>query len=131
MTSGYPKLRIDQRTKQMKAHLLLLVFCISLIPVALLAHGDEEHVMGTVASAAKDSITVKTGANGLVTVAVVPQTTFTKNKTSAKLSDLNVGDRVVIHAKEPTEGKLVADTVQFSTPAAKAAPAVAKPQAAH
>jgi hypothetical protein len=115
----------------MKAHFLLLVFCISLIPTALLAHGDEEHVMGTVASVAKDSITVKTGANGLVTVAVVSQTTFTKNKTSAKLSDLNVGDRVVIHAKEPTEGKLVADTVQFSTPAAKAAPAAAKPQAAH
>ncbi len=115
----------------MKAQLLLLVFCIAVIPAALLAHGDEEHVMGTVASVAKDSITVKTGANGLVTVAVVPQTTFTKNKSAAKLSDLNVGDRVVIHAKEPTEGKLVADTVQFSTPAAKAAPTAAKPQAAH
>ena len=115
----------------MKARLLVLIFCISLIPAALFAHGDEEHVMGTVASVAKDSITVKTAASGLVTVAVVPQTTFTKNKSSAKLSDLSVGDRVVIHAKEPTEGKLVADTVQFSTPAAKAAPGTAKPQAAH
>jgi hypothetical protein len=33
---------------------------------------------------------------------------------------------VVIHAKEPAEGKLVADTVQFGAPAAKAAPAAAK-----
>lgn len=115
----------------MKARLLLLVCCISLISAALLAHGDEEHVMGTVASVAKESITVKTAANGLVSVAVVPQTTFTKNKSSAKLSDLKVGDRVVIHAKEPTEGKLVADTVEFATPAAKPAPAAAKPQAAH
>lgn len=115
----------------MKARLLFLIFCISLVPAALLAHGDEEHVMGTVASVAKDSITVKTAANGLVTVAVVPQTTFTKNKTSAKLSDLNVGDRVVIHAKEPTEGKLVADTVQFSSPAPKALPGAAKQQTAH
>ena len=114
----------------MKARLLLLIFCISLIPAALLAHGGEEHVMGTVANVAKDSITVKTAASSLVTVAVVPQTTFTKGKTSAKLADLNVGDRVVIHATEPTEGKLVADTVQFSTPA-KAAPSAAKPQAAH
>jgi len=32
----------------------------------------------------------------------------------------------VIHAKEPAEGKLVADTVQFSVPAAKAAPTAAK-----
>jgi len=69
---------------------------------------------------------VKTAANALVTVAVVSQTTFSKNKAAAKLSDLSVGDRVVIHAKEPTEGKLVADTVQFSTPAAKAAPSAAK-----
>ena len=115
----------------MKTRLLLVIFCISLIPAALLAHGDEEHVMGTVASVAQDSITVKTGANALVTVAVVPQTTFSKNKISAKLSDLKVGDRVVIHAKEPTEGKLVADTVEFATPAAKAPPGAAKSKAAH
>ena len=110
----------------MKARTLILIACISLIGAAAFAHGDEQHVMGTVASVAKDSITVKTAANTLVTVAVVPQTTFTKNKAAAKLADLNVGDRVVIHAKEPTEGKLVADTVQFSTPATKAAPAPAK-----
>jgi hypothetical protein len=110
----------------MKLRALVLIACISLIAAAALAHGDEEHVIGTVASVTKDSITVKTTANALVTVAVVPQTTFTKNKAAAKLSDLSVGDRVVIHAKEPTEGKLVADTVQFSTPVAKAAPSAAK-----
>jgi Domain of unknown function (DUF5666) len=110
----------------MKLRALVLIACISLITAAALAHGDEEHVIGTVASVTKDSITVKTNANAVITVAVVPQTTFTKNKTAGKFSDLSVGDRVVIHAKEPTEGKLVADTVQFSTPAAKAAPAAAK-----
>jgi len=110
----------------MKLRAFVLIACISLITAAALAHGDEEHVIGTVASIAKDSITVKTAANALVTVGVVPQTTFMKNKAAAKLSDLSVGDRVVIHAKEPAEGKLVADTVQFSTPAAKPAPAAAK-----
>ena len=110
----------------MKLRALVLIVCISLIAAAALAHGGEEHVIGTVASVTKDSITVKTTANTLVTVAVVPQTTFNKNKAAAKLSDLSVGDRVVIHAKESTEGKLVADTVQFSTPAAKAAPSAAK-----
>jgi ribosomal protein S1 len=109
----------------MKARILILIACITLITAAAFAHGDEQHVIGTVASVAKDSITVKT-ANALVTVAVVPQTTFSKNKAAAKLADLNVGDRVVIHAKEPTEGKLVADTVQFSTPAAKPVPSAAK-----
>jgi len=110
----------------MKARTLILIACISLITAAAFAHGDEQHVMGTVAAVAKDSITVKTAANALVTVAVVPQTTFTKNKAAAKLADLNVGDRVVIHAKEPTEGKLVADTVQFSSPTTKAAPVPSK-----
>ena len=110
----------------MKARTLILIACIALITAAVFAHGDEQHVIGTVASVAKDSITVKTTTNTLVTVAVVPQTTFSKNKSAAKLSDLNVGDRVVIHAKEPTEGKLVADTVQFSTPAPKSAPSAAK-----
>lgn len=113
----------------MKAHLLILIACIALIAAAAVAHGDEEHVIGTVASVAKDSVTVKTTANALVTVAIVPQTTFTKNKASAKLADLNVGDRVVIHAKEPTEGKLVADTVEFSTAAPKTTPGTAKPAA--
>lgn len=110
----------------MKARLLVLIACISLITAAAIAHGDEQHVIGTVASVAKDSITVKTAANALITIAVVPQTTFSKNKSAAKLSDLNVGDRVVIHAKEPTEGKLVADTVEFRAPAAKPAPSAAK-----
>jgi hypothetical protein len=110
----------------MKVRAFILIVCISLIAAATFAHGDEEHVIGTVASVTTDSITVKTTANALVTVAVVPQTTFSKNKAAAKLTDLKVGDRVVIHAKEPTEGKLVADTVQFSTPATKPAPSAAK-----
>ncbi len=59
----------------MKTRALILIACISLIAAAAFAHGDEQHVIGTVASVAKDSITVKTTANALVTVAVVPQTT--------------------------------------------------------
>lgn len=105
----------------MRVRILILIACISLITAGAFAHGDEQHVIGTVTSVTKDSITVKTTANKLVTVAVAPETTFSKNKAAAKLADLNVGDRVVIHAKEPSEGKLVADTVQFSAPAAKAA----------
>jgi hypothetical protein len=38
-----------------------------------------------------------------------------------KIDGLKVGDRVVIHAKEPKEGTLVADTVDFSTPNGPAA----------
>ena len=96
----------------MKARVLILIACISLIATAALAHGGEEHVIGTVSKVAPDSITVKTAVK-MVTVAVAPGTKFIKSKAAAKIGDLNVGDRVVIHAKEPAEGKLVADTVEF------------------
>jgi hypothetical protein len=99
----------------MKAHVLILAACISLIAGAAWAHGGEEHVIGTVAKVDQASITVKTAANKMVTVAVVTETTFSKAKVAMKLGDLKIGDRVVIHAKEPEEGKLVADTVEFSS----------------
>ena len=65
----------------------------------------------TEASAPNDKA-VKT-AKAAVTVNVAPSTTFTKSKAAAKVGDLKVGDRVVIHAKEGADEKLVADTVEF------------------
>ena len=109
----------------MKARALILFVCISLASVAALAHGGEEHVIGTVSKVTADSITVKTTDNKMVTVGVVPATMFMMGKMMMKKGDLKVGDRVVIHAKEPNEGTLVADTVDYSTP--KAGPATAKP----
>jgi len=100
----------------MKTRIFVLVACISLVAVAALAHGGEEHVIGAVAKVTQNSITVKTTANKMVTVAVAPETKFIKDKAEAKLADLGVGYRVVIHAKEPTEGTLVADTVEFAAP---------------
>ena len=107
----------------MKARVLVLAVCISLAAVAALAHGGEEHVMGTVTKVTADSITVKTTAKEPVTVGVVPATKFMMGKMAMKIDGLKVGDRVVIHATEPKEGTLIADTVDFSTP--KAAPAAA------
>ena len=106
----------------MKARVLILVACISLFTAAAMAHNGVEHVMGTAAKVAQDSITVKTTANKTVAVAIAPETKFTKDKTAAKLADLKVGDRVVIDAKEVTEGHLVADTVQFASAAKPAQP---------
>jgi hypothetical protein len=114
----------------MKARALVLMVCISLSAVAALAHGGEEHVMGTVTKVTADSITVKTTAKEPVTVGVVPATKFTMGKMAMKIDGLKVGDRVVIHATEPKEGTLVADTVDFSTPKPKAAPAAASHAAA-
>ncbi len=103
----------------MKIRSWFLALCISLSAIAALAHGGEEHVMGMVTAVSDKAITVKT-AKAPVTVNVGPATTFLKGKAPAKLGDLKVGDRVVIHAKEGTGDQLVADTVEFAAPPAAA-----------
>jgi hypothetical protein len=108
----------------MRTRILIFVAGISLFAALAFAHGGEEHVIGTVTKVAQDSITVKTTANKTVTVTVAPETKFIKSKAAAKIGDLSVGNRVVIHAKEIAEGKLVADTVEFA--AAPAQPAKPK-----
>jgi len=99
----------------MKARIAILIACISVTAAAVFAHGGEVHVMGTVAQVAQDSITVKTAESKMVAVTVAPETKFIKARAEAKSSDLKVGDRVVIHAKQSSDGTLVADTVEFAT----------------
>lgn len=78
------------------------------------AHGNEEHVIGTVASISKTSITVHTTKNETKEVAITDKTTFETQKGPAKAEDVKVGDRVVIHADKQGE-KLVAHVVKFSS----------------
>jgi len=96
--------------------LITLIVCMLFATASIFAHGGEQHVIGTVAQIGADSITVKTTAGKIVTVSVVPATKFTMNngKMAMNFDDLKVGNRVVIHAKEPREGTLVADTVEFA-----------------
>jgi hypothetical protein len=113
----------------MRSRSLILLVCFALAPVAAMAHGGEEHVMGTVTKVTDKSITVKTTAKEPVTVGVTPATKFIKGKVAAKITDLNEGDRVVIHAVEGADEKLVADTVEFAAAAkpAQAAPVASQP----
>jgi hypothetical protein len=88
-----------------------LLFALSL---TALAHGNEKHIMGTVASISDGSITVETKAKKSVTVDVSDKTKFEKSGSAATPKDLKVGDKVVIHATGP-EDKLVATEVRFGT----------------
>jgi len=76
------------------------------------AHGNEQHVMGTVTEVTDNSITVETRDQQKVTVAIVPETKFMKGTATATLKDLKVGDRVVIHAAKHGE-QLQAHTVRI------------------
>lgn len=86
-----------------------LLFALSLMAVA---HGKEEHVMGTVTSISETSITVQTKEKKSVTVEVTDKTKFENSGAPAILKDLKVGDKVVIHA-DVSGDKLVANEVHF------------------
>lgn len=88
-----------------------IAMAVAMWSIAAFAHGGEQHVMGTVAAIGKDSITVKT-TKGEQQLAVTDKTTFENSGKAAKLEDLKVGDRVVIHAMK-MEGKLMAHVVRF------------------
>ena len=94
--------------KKYSAILLMIVFLAALA----FAHGNEEHVMGTVTNITNASITVHTTKNETKEIAITDKTTFEKSGAPAKVDDLKVGDRVVIHA-DKDGNKLVAHTVRF------------------
>ena len=87
----------------MKRTLFMLIGAVLFAGLAF-AHGDEQHVMGTVTKITDTTITVEVAPKQdetqktAVTVNVVPSTKFEKMGTAATMKDLKVGDRVVIHA---------------------------------
>ena len=96
----------------MKAR-LCVPFAILFASTLAIAHGDYQHVMGTVTKISQNSITVQTTANEIVEVAISPDTKFSKADVAVGDRELKVGDRVVIHAKKTNDGQLVAHTVQI------------------
>src|ERR1700719_2899073 len=113
----------------MKTRLCALL-AVALMASVAFAHGDKKHVIGTVEKINPDSVVVKTAAGKSVEVKLVATTMYVSHvgneDKAAKVSDLAVGDRVVIHAT-PKGETLEANEVKFSAPASSAA--TAKPRA--
>ena len=81
--------------------------------VIAFGHNGVEHVMGTVSAVTENSITVETVKHTSVTVLVDSSTTFTNKDVKAMLSDLKVGERVVVNAKESADKKLQGISVKW------------------
>ena len=96
---------------------------IMLTACAAMAHGDKKHVIGTLEKINADSIVVKTADGKSVEVKLVASTLYVSHvgneDKSAQLSNLMVGDRVVIHAT-PNGETLEANEVKFSAPTSSA-----------
>jgi hypothetical protein len=101
----------------MKRRVFTLLLSFLFVAITLSAHGDKKHVIGTIEKLNSGSVTVKTRDGKSVQVKLVPSTVYvarvaTTDKPAA-LSDLAVGENVVIHAT-PKGDELEADEVRFS-----------------
>jgi hypothetical protein len=104
----------------MKRGIITAFFVCALMASVAFAHGDKKHVMGTLEKINADSVVVKQADGKSVEVKLVSGTMYvSRDGKAAKLSDLAVGDRVVIHAT-PAGDTLSADEVKFSVPGAPA-----------
>jgi len=87
-----------------KLSLILTTILSTILPITLclvtlaFAHGDMEHVMGTVVQITDHSLSVKTADGTVKVVAFDPETRFLQGGTPATIKDVLVGSRVVIHA---------------------------------
>jgi len=101
----------------MKKSLLALLIT-AVFAFATLAHGDKKHVQGTIQKISADSIVVKAKDGSSVLVKLGSSTVYMRRSgntdKSATVSDLAVGDLVVIHAT-PKDTGLEADEVKFSS----------------
>ena len=88
------------------------LLCMTVMSSLCFAHGNEQHVMGTVIKVSDESVTVETKTKATVEVMITSDTKFSKNGTPAAPGDLHIGDRVVIHAMPMKDRKLMAHTVQ-------------------
>lgn len=101
----------------MKSMLLLLLGA-SLFAGLSFAHGDEQHVMGTIKGITENTVTVEVAPKQgetqktTVTLNLVSSTKFEKMGVAATIKDIKVGDRVVIHAARKGD-KLEAHVVQI------------------
>jgi hypothetical protein len=86
---------------------------------SVFAHGGNEHVRGVVTQVTAQAITVETTAKATRTLTLGPKTAFKQAGKDAHLSDVKVGDRVVIDVPEKTNDALL---IQIGAAAAAAAP---------
>jgi uncharacterized protein DUF5666 len=92
---------------------LVVLLSFALFASSAFAHGDEEHVIGKVTKVTQSSVIVQTTTNMSVEVMLTSDTKFTKGSATVTPRDLQVGDRVVIHAMPMKGGMLMAHTVQI------------------
>jgi ribosomal protein S1 len=86
----------------MKRAVLSFVAAFVLAGASVFAHGNAEHVRGTVVTISATTITVQVTPKLTRTVTVNPKTMVMKGDAHLTLKDVKVGDRVVVDVDKKT-----------------------------
>jgi len=84
------------RSGEMKRTVLALAVALLMTSAFALAHGDNEHVRGTVTSITDTAITVETTAKQTRTIPITAKTMIMRGYAHLTVKDVKAGDRVVI-----------------------------------
>src|SRR5438094_837186 len=103
----------------MKRTVLAIVAVLALTSGVALAHGNAEHVQGTVTSVTATAISVRTAAKQTRTITIDQKTMFMRGKAHLSINDVKVGDRVVFEVDKKTS---IATEVKLGPAAATNAP---------
>ena len=76
---------------------LVLLLTFGIFAGAAYAHNGMKHVMGTVTAISHTSVTVKGTDGRTQTVALTGETKYRKSTAAMSLTDVKVGDHIVVH----------------------------------
>ena len=105
---------------------LAVISAIMLASGVAFAHGDAEHVRGTVTNITDTAITVQVSAKETRTVMVNAKTMVMKGASHLSLKDLKIGDRVILDVDKKTSLATEVKLAPAAAASAKAAPASQK-----
>ncbi len=112
----------DEHSKETNVKKLALMaarilICTLLLGTLAWAHGGMEHILGTVTAITGHSLSVKTRDGAARTVEFDGETKFVKGDAAATIKDVQVGNRVAIHAHK-NDNSLHAAEVRIAADAA-------------
>ena len=96
--SKFDKRIYGEKMKRTSLILIQLLICTLLLGTLTFAHGGMEHILGTVTAITDHALSVKTREGATKTVEFDGETKFLKGDAAATVKDVQVGNRVVIHA---------------------------------
>jgi ribosomal protein S1 len=101
----------------MRRTLLAIAVALAFPGGVAFAHGNAEHVRGTVTNVSDTAITVQVSAKQTRTVTINAKTMVMKGDAHLSVKDVQVGDRVILDVDKKTS---IASEVKLATAAASA-----------